>query len=88
MVYEKLGRDADAKTELNKIRAAAGDAAAYQYATILAQWGDHEKALGWLETAVRMRDPGLMALKTDPLLDPLHREPRFQVILRQLEFAN
>lgn len=88
VVYEKLGRHADAKAELEKIHAASGDAAAYQYATILAQWGDHEKALGWLETAVRMRDPGLMALKTDPLLDPLHGEPRFQVILRQLEFAN
>lgn len=88
MVYERLGRSAGAQAELEKIHAAAGDAAAYQYATILAQWGDHQKALGWLETAVRMRDPGLMALKTDPLLDPLHREPHFQAILRQLEFAN
>jgi len=88
VVYEKMGRHADARAELDKIHAAAGDAAAYQYATILAQWGDPEKALGWLETAVRMRDPGLMAMKTDPLLDSLHREPRFQAILRQLELAD
>jgi len=88
VVYERLGRHADAEAELNKIQAAAGDAAAYQYAAILAQWGDHAKALGWLDVALRMRDPGLMALKTDPLLDPLHQEPRFQAMLRELKFPN
>ena len=30
----------------------------------------------------RMRDPGLELLKTDPLLDPLRKEPRFQAIER------
>ena len=88
VVYEKLGRHAEAEAELKKIQAAAGDAAAYQYASILAQWGDHEKALGWLDAALRMRDPGLMALKTDPLLDPLHQEPRFQAMLKALRFSN
>jgi hypothetical protein len=48
----------------------------------------HAKALGWLDVALRMRDPGLMALKTDPLLDPLHQEPRFQAMLRELKFPN
>jgi len=88
VVYEKLGRHAEAEAELKKIQAAAGDAAAYQYASILAQWGDHEKALEWLDAAFRMRDPGLMALKTDPLLDPLHPEPRFQAMLQALGFSN
>jgi len=88
VVYEKLGRHAEAEAELKKIQAAAGDAAAYQYASILAQWGDHEKALEWLDAAFRMRDPGLMALKTDPLLDSLHPEPRFQAMLQALGFSN
>jgi tetratricopeptide (TPR) repeat protein len=39
--------------------AAFGDSVAYQYATIYAQWGDRAKALEWLETAWRLRDPGL-----------------------------
>ena len=42
-----------------KFKAADGDAFAYQYATIYAQWGDRAKALEWLDTAVRLRDPGL-----------------------------
>jgi hypothetical protein len=61
---------------------------AYQIATIYAQWGDRAKALEWLETAWRLRDPGLVLLKTDPLMDPLRREPRFQAILRELKFPD
>jgi len=36
----------------------------------------------------RMRDPGLEYLKTDPLLDPLRQEPRFQAMERQLKFPS
>jgi serine/threonine-protein kinase len=86
VVYDKLGRHADAQSELAKMKAELGDAAAYQYATIYAQWGDRAQALDWLDTAMRLRDPGLVMLKTDPLMDPLRREPRFQAILRELNF--
>ena len=86
VIYDKLGRHADAEAELAKMKAALGDAAAYQYATIYAQWGNRAKALEWLETALRLRDPGLENLKTDPLLDPLRKEPRFQAIERELKF--
>jgi len=27
-------------------------------------------------------------LKTDPLMDPLRREPRFQAVMRELKFPN
>jgi TolB-like protein/tetratricopeptide (TPR) repeat protein len=86
LVYEKLGRHADAEAALSKLKVAQGDSSAYQYATIYAQWGDRAKALEWLETAWRLRDPGLDNLKTDPLLDPLRHEPRFQAIERELTF--
>ena len=86
VIYDKLGRHADAEAELAKLKAFGGDAAAYQYATIYAQWGNRAKALEWLETAWRLRDPGLEGLKTDPLLDPLRQEPRFQAIERELKF--
>ena len=88
MIYDKLGRHADAEAELAKLKAAQGDAGAYQYATIYAQWGNRAKALEWLETALRLRDPGLESLKTDPLLDPMRQEPRFQAIERALKFPN
>jgi TolB-like protein/DNA-binding winged helix-turn-helix (wHTH) protein len=86
VVYDKLGRRADAEAVLASYQAAEGNAAAYQYATIHAQWGDRVTSLQWLETALRQRDSGLVYLKTDRLLDPVRTEPRFQQIERQLKF--
>jgi serine/threonine-protein kinase len=86
VVYEKLGRRADAEAQIARMKAAFGDASAYQYATIYAQWGDRAKALEWLETAMRLRDPGLASLKSDALMDPLRKEPRFQEVMRELKF--
>ena len=68
------------------MKAALGHSAAYQYAAIYAQWGQSAKALEWLETALKLRDPGLIRLKTDPLMDPLREEPRFQKVMRELKF--
>jgi hypothetical protein len=65
-----------------------GDGGTYQCATIYAQWGNPPKALEWLETALRLRDPGLNQLKTDPLMDPLRQEPRFKAIERELKFPD
>jgi len=85
VTYDKLGRRADAEAELAKIKA-AGDGGAYSYAAIYAQWGGTAKALEWLETAMRLHNPRLQYAKTDPLMDPLRKEPRFQAIERDLKF--
>jgi len=88
LVYQKLGLHADARAAVAKIQAMQGDTAAYQYSTIYAQWGDTPKALEWLESAMRLRDPGLSLLKNDPLLGPLRTEPRYQAIERGLNFPD
>jgi serine/threonine-protein kinase len=88
VVYDKLSRRADAEAVLAKLKAANGDASAYQYATIYAQWGNASKALEWLDTAMRLRDPGLEYLKTDPLMDPLRKQPHFQAVMRELKFPD
>ncbi len=88
LVYDKLGRHADAETVLAKIKASMGDAPAYQYAETYAQWGNIGKALEWLDTAVRLRDSGLVDLKSDSLIDPLRKEPRFLTIERALQFPS
>jgi TolB-like protein/lipoprotein NlpI len=86
VTYNKLNRQADAEAILAKLKAAQGDAAAYQYATIYAQWGNVSKALEWLDKAMSLRDSGLEQLKVDPLMDPLRKEPRFQAVMRELKF--
>jgi len=35
---------------------------------------------------MRRRDTQLVYLKTDPDLDPLRKEPRFQAVMRGLKF--
>jgi TolB-like protein/Tfp pilus assembly protein PilF len=88
VTYDKLGRHADAEAMLEKIRARIGDSGAVDYSDIYAQWGDTTKALDWLETAMRLRDPDLMWLRLDPFADPLRKEPRFQAVERELKFPN
>jgi TolB-like protein/Flp pilus assembly protein TadD len=88
VIYDRLGRHMDAEAELAKLKAWGGDSYAYQYATIYAQWGNRPKSLEWLETALRVRDSGLISLKTDPLFDPLRKEPRVQAIERELKFPD
>jgi TolB-like protein/DNA-binding winged helix-turn-helix (wHTH) protein/Flp pilus assembly protein TadD len=88
IVYDKLGRHSDAQAALAKFKSAFGEDYAYEYATIYAQWGGRTKALELLEKAVRVRDAGLCFLKTEPLLDPLRNEPRFQAIEKALKFPN
>jgi tetratricopeptide (TPR) repeat protein len=86
MTYHKLGRHADAEAVLAKLRATRGEAAAYLYARIYAQWGEITHALDSLDTAMRQHNFLLGRVKTDPFLDPLRNEPRFQAIERELNF--
>ena len=88
MIYDKLGRHAEAETMLAKVRNIAGDRFAEGYADIYAQWGDTARALDWLETAMRNRDPYLAYTKVNPFFDPLRNEPRFQAIEGALKFPD
>jgi TolB-like protein len=89
LTFERLGqrRESDAHVKW-MTEFYGGDQLAYQYAQLYAQRGDRDKALQWLETALRLRDPGFRRLKTDPLMDPLRKEPRFQAIERELKFPS
>jgi TolB-like protein/Flp pilus assembly protein TadD len=84
IVDRRLGKAAEAQRSLGSLVAEYGDAALYQQAEVLAQWGEKDQALGALERARAVRDSGLIYLATDPLLDPIRREPRFTNILKTL----
>jgi TolB-like protein/tetratricopeptide (TPR) repeat protein len=88
LVYHRLGRLAEAQAALQRIKTEYQDAGASGYAEIYAQWGDKPEALAWLEKALQRRDPGLIDLRVEPLLDPLRAEPRFQAIERALKFPS
>ena len=64
MVYGKLGRSTESKSILQIAIAEQGEYSSYQFGEIYAQRGDIAKALGWLDTAVRAKDPGLIYLNS------------------------
>jgi hypothetical protein len=88
LTYAKLNRQHDAESVLEALKAKWRDDGAYRYAETYTQWGDLPQALGWLETALKLRANSLGALKTDPLLDPLRKEPRFQAVERALKLPD
>ena len=57
---------------------------AYDIATLYADLGDKDEAFRWLNIAYQERDPGLLALKTDFLLDSLRSDPRFAELVRKV----
>lgn len=87
IVDYRLGDRAAAQKALDQLVAEVGDAALYQQAEVLAQWGRTEDALAALERARVVGDSGLIYLSTDPLLDPLRNQPRFRKLIKDIAQA-
>jgi TolB-like protein/Flp pilus assembly protein TadD len=59
---------------------------AYSIATLYAETGENEKSLDLLERAYAQHDSELLQLKVDPRMDNLRSNPRFQALLRRMNF--
>jgi hypothetical protein len=59
----------------------------YQQAEVMAQWGRTDEALARLQRAREIGDSGLSYVATDPLLDPIAKDPRFLRFIKDLGFA-
>ncbi len=75
-----------ANRKLQRMQQIFGDAASYQYGEIYAQLGEKDRALTSLERAWEIRDGGLMDIRNDPSLDPLRGDPRFEAIVKKMNF--
>jgi TolB-like protein len=74
----------DSDAALKKLIDAYGATAALQVAQAYAYRGERAKAFEWLDRAYAQRDPGLVNVKTDPLLASLRGDPRFSSLLRRM----
>jgi serine/threonine-protein kinase len=72
--------------KLDRLRELYGDAASTQIGEINAQLGDREAALIALERAYEIKDAGLTGMLVDPWLDPVRKEPRFEAIVKKMNF--
>lgn len=53
---------------------------------IYATLGQMDEALSWLGTACQQRAEWMVLLKVDPCLDDLRPDPRFQNLMRRMDF--
>ncbi len=57
-----------------------------EVAVIYATLGEKDRAIALLEKAYKERAPNITLIKNDPWLAPLHSDPRFQDLLRRMNF--
>lgn len=87
ILEHRTGNRAAAERALDALVREAGDAAMYQQAEVMAQWGRADEAFARLQRAREIGDSGLSTTVTDPLLDPIARDPRFRAFVREIGFA-
>ena len=90
-----LGRaygGADQRNETLKVlaqlqsRANSGNVSPYFFVLVHLGLGENDVALSFLEMCYEQRDSWMITLKVSPELDPLRSHPRFQALLRRMNF--
>ena len=84
---KSVGREAEAMAALAQLEAESAMGAAYQIAELHAWHGDTDQAFAWLDRALKQRDGGMAMLGYDPLLRPLHGDPRFAALKVEMGFS-
>lgn len=87
ILEHRAGNAAAATKAFDALVADVGDAALYQQAEVMAQWNRPDDAIALLKRARAVGDAGMTNIASDPLLDPIARDPRFVALVRELGFA-
>jgi adenylate cyclase len=85
LVQHSLGHDEESRKLLDRLTAESGRFAAFQIAEIYAWRGEKDQAFAWLDRAYAQRDGGMTRMRTDPLLDSLRTDARYQAILGKMK---
>ncbi len=86
--YAVAGKEAEARKLLNDLRELSRHryVPAHDIAVIYAALGEKDEAFTWLEKAYQERHPWLIMFRVAPKVDGLRSDPRFQDLLRRLNF--
>ena len=63
-----------------------GGGSPYFTACLYTRLDEHDQAIAWLEKAYADRVPFMLELRNDPDFDPLRSDPRFQDLVRRMDF--
>jgi TolB-like protein/DNA-binding winged helix-turn-helix (wHTH) protein/Flp pilus assembly protein TadD len=77
-----MRRAADALAERSRRSYVSFEPVAYLYISA----GEKERTLEWLERGFKARDPNLPYVGAKPIFDSLRSDPRFQALLRRMNF--
>jgi len=88
MVYALAGRRQGALALLSRLKKipAPRHLDPYYVALVYDGLGDNDRTMEWLERAYRERSPGVPGLKCEVWSDSLRSDPRFQDLLRRMNF--
>jgi hypothetical protein len=86
--YARMGNKAAAQAAIQKLvdSSAKNPVGTFEVAVVYAGLGEKDRAFEWLQSAYKVHDSEMCYLKSDPRLDPLHSDPRFQDLLRRMNF--
>jgi TolB-like protein len=85
VLYARTDRAPAARAILDSLGRSRGTSAT-RLAAAWAALGEKQRALDLIDRAVAQHDVFVVDFKVDPLLDPLRSEPRFQAVMRKLNF--
>lgn len=83
----RAGNQAAADKAMSQLISDVGDAAMYQQAEVMAQWGRPDEAISRLQRARVIGDSGLTMIAADPMFDPISQDPRFTRLIKELGFG-
>lgn len=87
IAFRALGKIAEAQAAAASLIDEYGDAGLYQQAQVLAQSGEFEACQAILERAYDLKDSGMIMVRMDPALKPMHGRPDFEQLLARMGFG-
>lgn len=89
IAYAKTGKKQLALKQLSDAQAALkrGDSLYYEVAELCAALGYNQKALDYLDKALSARQPTILFVNVDPMMEPLRSDERFRQLLSALHLT-
>jgi serine/threonine-protein kinase len=85
MIAARKGQITQVDAMVEHMRTLVGPAR-FQYGQVYTQTGNLDRAFVEFDKAAAAKTPGMIYLRSDPLIEPIRRDPRYFALLRQLNF--
>lgn len=85
MIAARRGLIAEVDMMIAHMRTLVGPAR-FQYGQVYTQTGNLDRAFAEFDRAAAAKTPGMIYLRSDPLIDPIRRDPRYFALLKRLSF--